>query len=69
MNFDECVKLQSIGDLKKAELGYRQLIQEENVSPDVLCNLGIICAKTGRDEEALSLFKKTVFWSRSGQKF
>ena len=60
MKFDECVKLQSIGNLKKAESGYRQLIQEENVSPDVLCNLGIICAKTGRDEEALSLFKKTI---------
>ena len=60
MNINECNELQLTGDLKGAEICYRKLMKEENVSSEVLCNLGIICAKTEREEEATNLFKKII---------
>ena len=47
-------------DLEKEEGAYRELIKKRKAPSNVFCNLGIICAKTGRAEEAVSLFKKYI---------
>ena len=61
MNFDQSDELQSTGDLKKDEFRYSQLMIKGDAPTNVFYNLGIICAKTGREEEAINLFKKYIY--------
>jgi len=60
MNIDKFKDTKLANDLEKEELVYRQLIKKNEAPSNVFCNLGIICGKTGRAEEAVSLFKKYI---------
>ena len=60
MEFKKCLQFQLSGNLKEAEKCYRNLLNKNKNLPDVLCNLGIICAKTNRQEEAIKLFNDTI---------
>ena len=50
-----------IKEIMNAELSSYELIKKHNAPSNAFCNLGIICAKTGRAEEAVSLFKKYIY--------
>ena len=61
MNINKFRDMKLTTDLEKEELVYRQLIKKRNAPSNAFCNLGIICAKTGRADEAVSLFKKYIY--------
>ena len=64
MNFESCLKLQLSGDLINAELGYKKLLTNKNISNDLIskinCNLAIICLASKRESKAIILFKNTI---------
>jgi len=60
MRLQQAVHAQSIGNLEFAESGYRSLIAEKIKTPQILCNLAAICARSERRKEAESLWKQTL---------
>ena len=54
------IKLHVAGDLAGAERGYRQLIASGANVPSVYANLGLICAGTGRPDEAIALLRQAI---------
>jgi len=48
------------GDLKRAEQGYREVINKGYMNYDTYLNLGVICKKTGNFDEATLLYKKAI---------
>ncbi|MCH9694039.1 MAG: sulfotransferase [Gammaproteobacteria bacterium] len=56
----QAVHAHSTGQLAVAEAGYRALLAEKVRSPDLNCKLALICARTGRRDEADVLWKNTL---------
>ena len=48
------------GDLINAESAYRKAIKSGHQNHVIFTNLGIICKKSGRFEEAIALYKKAI---------
>jgi tetratricopeptide (TPR) repeat protein len=60
MRLQQVLHAQSVGNLAYAESGYRTLIAEKIKSPQILCNLAAICARTDRRKEAENLWKQAL---------
>lgn len=54
------IQAQSVGNLAFAEAEYRFLISEKIKTPQIFCNLALICAQSARREEAISLWKQAL---------
>lgn len=51
---------QAEGNVAAAEALYRALIAEKVKAPQPYCNLAVICAQSGRDEEARALWARAI---------
>lgn len=60
MRLQQAIQAQSAGNLAYAESGYRALIAEKIKTPQILCNLAAICARSDRRKEAESLWKQAL---------
>ena len=60
MRLQQAAHAQSAGNLAFAESAYRGLIAEKIKTPQILCNLAAICARTDRRAEAVSLWKQAL---------
>jgi tetratricopeptide (TPR) repeat protein len=60
MRLQQADHAQSAGNLAFAESAYRGLIAEKIKTPQILCNLAAICARTDRRTEAVSLWKQAL---------
>jgi len=60
MRLQQAQHAQSVGNLALAESVYRSLIAEKIRTPQILCNLAAICARTERIGEAENLWKQAL---------
>jgi hypothetical protein len=60
MRLQQAAQAQSAGDLAFAESAYRALITENVNAPHLFNNLAMICAQSGRRDEARGLWKKAL---------
>jgi len=60
LRLQQAVHAHSIGNLAFAEAEYRSLIVEKIRTPQLLCNLAAICARSGRRNEADKLWKQAL---------
>lgn len=60
IRLQQAVSAHAVGNPAVAEKEYRALIAEKVSSPLLYCQLGLLCAQTGRRQEADSLWKKTL---------
>ena len=60
LRFQQAVHAHSIGNFAFAEAEYRSLIVEKIKTPQLLCNLAAICARSGRRHEADKLWKQAL---------
>jgi len=56
----QAIRAHSTGNLALAEAGYRELLSDKIRSAELHCNLALICAQTGRRDEADVLWKKAL---------
>lgn len=60
IRLQQAVHAQSTGKLGFAESEYRALIAEKTGTPQIYCNLALICANSARRSEADALWKKAL---------
>ena len=58
--YKNAIKCHAHGDLVNAEKYYREAINSGATNSALFSNLGVICQKTQRTEEAISLYKKAI---------
>ncbi|WP_371807582.1 tetratricopeptide repeat protein, partial [Prochlorococcus sp. P1344] len=56
----KAVNLHMQGDIKNAEIIYREAIRTGYLNHSLFSNLGVICKNSGRPEEAIALYKKAI---------
>ena len=56
----EAIKHHVNGNLKKAEMAYKEIINSGLQSPIIFSNLGAICQTNGRTEEAIAFYKNAI---------
>lgn len=57
---NEAVRLHGTGDLQKAEIGYRQVLERHKDHPVALHYLGVIAHQTGNNEAAVPLLERAI---------
>lgn len=60
IRLQQAIHAQSTGNLAFAESEYRALIAEKITTPQLYCNLALICARSARRDEADHLWKKAL---------
>jgi len=60
MRLQRAIEAQSAGNVTYAEAEYRSLLAEKIRTPQILCNLAAICARSERRDEADNLWKQTL---------
>lgn len=60
VRLQQAVHAHSTGNLVVAESAYRALVADKARSPELYCNLALICAGSGRRDEADALWKKAL---------
>jgi len=60
MRLQQALQAQSAGNLAFAESAYRSLLAEKIKTPQILCNLAAICARSERRKEADRLWKQAL---------
>jgi len=60
MRLQQAVQAQSAGNTAFAESEYRSLIAEKVATPQIFCNLALICAHSARQTEADDLWEKAL---------
>ena len=63
IRLQQAIQAQSAGNVAYAEAEYRSLIAEKIKTPQILCNLAAICARSERRDEADNLWKQTLAFS------
>ncbi len=60
IRLQRAIQAQSAGNVAYAEAEYRSMLAEKIRTPQILCNLAAICARSERRDEADNLWKQTL---------